>query len=106
MMEQYRADPPESIDGIPVEQLLDYGSQAGKDLKSGKTWKIGLPVSNVLQFILSDGTKISARPSGTEPKIKFYFSVHAPLASASEFEKTEDRLNKKIARLEKEMESK
>ena len=67
------------INNSPVLELLDYETQQGKNLKSGETWKIELPKSNVLQFKLEDGTKISARPSGTEPKIKFYFSVHTHL---------------------------
>jgi phosphoglucomutase len=103
MMEQYRKDPPSAIDGVAVEQLLDYELQTGKNLSNGKTWKIELPKSNVLQFILADGTKISARPSGTEPKIKFYFSVHAPLPGAAQFDATEKLLDEKIARIEKDM---
>ena len=58
----------------------------GTNLKTGESWKIMLPVSNVLQFILQDGSKISARPSGTEPKIKFYFSVNEKLNSRTSFE--------------------
>jgi phosphoglucomutase len=68
----------------------------GKNLKTGEEWEIKLPRSNVLQFILDDGTKISARPSGTEPKIKFYFSVHTRLASAAEFDHTNALMEEKI----------
>jgi phosphoglucomutase len=106
MMETYRSKPPQTIDGVPVEQLLDYELQTGTDISTGKTWKIDMPKSNVLQFLLKDGTKISARPSGTEPKIKFYFSANATLSSAGEFEKTEEMLDKKIMRIEKEMQLK
>ncbi|NBT08920.1 MAG: phospho-sugar mutase, partial [Chitinophagia bacterium] len=73
MMEDYRQSPPTIIDGEAVITLLDYELQIGKNLATGETWKIKLPKSNVLQFITANGTKISARPSGTEPKIKFYF---------------------------------
>lgn len=103
MMEQYRANPPKTLDGVSIDQLLDYELQMGKSPGNGKTWKIGLPKSNVLQFVLADGTKISARPSGTEPKIKFYFSVNSLLKSAADFEATEKLLDEKISRIEQEM---
>ncbi|MEO6453146.1 MAG: phospho-sugar mutase [Ginsengibacter sp.] len=96
MMEGYRKDPPKKINGCDVVQLLDYEQQTSKNLSTGETTKIALPKSNVLQFILSDGSKISARPSGTEPKIKFYFSVNTRLNNREEFEETEKRLNEKI----------
>jgi phosphoglucomutase len=103
MMETYRKNPPKTIDGVAMDKLLDYELQAGTNLADGSTFKIDLPKSNVLQFVLADGTKISARPSGTEPKIKFYFSVNAPLKSAGEFEATEKMLDEKIQRIAKEM---
>lgn len=96
MMQGYRANPPATINGSPVVQLLDYQTQIGKNLQSGQVWDIPLPKSNVLQFILEDGSKISARPSGTEPKIKFYFSVKTTLPSAEKFDETEKQLNDKI----------
>ena len=96
MMESYRSNPPKAIAGSEVVQLLDYEKQSGKNPKTGESWKIDLPKSNVLQFILADGTKISARPSGTEPKIKFYFSVHTKLKSAAEFDATWKSLDDKI----------
>ena len=99
MMQEYRDNPPATIDGVPVEELLDYDLQMGKNLQTGKQWTINLPKSNVLQFALSDGTKISARPSGTEPKIKFYFSVNTKLESAEAFESTDKMLADKIARM-------
>lgn len=103
MMEGYRKDPPHTIDGADVVNLLDYELQQGKNLQSGKTWTIDLPKSNVLQFVLADGTKISARPSGTEPKIKFYFSVNAKLSDAASFDTTEKMLDEKIGRIITEM---
>lgn len=96
MMEAYRKNPPASINGSSVLKLLDYELQKGKNLKTGEEWKIELPKSNVLQFILEDGTSISARPSGTEPKIKFYFSVNTKLNNAADFEKVNQQLDEKI----------
>ncbi len=96
MMESYRSNPPKTINGSAVGQLLDYELQVGKNLLTGESWKIELPKSNVLQFILADGSKISARPSGTEPKIKFYFSVNTPLASAADFDKVSADLDARI----------
>lgn len=99
MMEGYRSNPPQAIAGAKVTILLDYQLQAGKNLSTGETWAITLPKSNVLQFITADGTKISARPSGTEPKIKFYFSVNARLASKEEFDVTFAALKSKISNI-------
>ena len=103
MMQGYRDNPPTTIDGVAVTELLDYELQLGKNLQTGKTWKIELPKSNVLQFVLSDRTKISARPSGTEPKIKFYFSVNTTLDSKDGFLEAEKFCNNKIARIVSEM---
>ena len=96
MMSTFRNNPPAAINGTPVTQLLDYELQKGRNLQTGDSWTIQLPKSNVLQFILADGSKISARPSGTEPKIKFYFSVHTTLASAGEFDKVNGELSARI----------
>ena len=103
MMEGYRSNPPKTIDGVAVAHLLDYELQVGKNLQTGESYQINLPKSNVLQFLLNDGTKISARPSGTEPKIKFYFSVNGKLDSISEFETAEKQLDDKVTRIVKEM---
>lgn len=103
MMESYRNNPPKTLDGIAVAQLLDYELQLGTHLADGSTFTIDLPKSNVLQFVLEDGSKISARPSGTEPKIKFYFSVNSSLSSADQFDATALLLNQKIERLQKEL---
>jgi len=96
MMAGFRNNPPKTLAGSDVVQLLDYELRKGKDLKTGQQWDIKLPKSNVLQFILADGSKISARPSGTEPKIKFYFSVNTKLKSAAEYDKTNAALDEKI----------
>ena len=96
MMQSYRENPPSEIAGSDVVLLLDYQLQVSKNLKTGANETINQPKSNVLQFITEDGNKISARPSGTEPKIKFYFSVNAPLHSAEDFDKTQEQLQNKI----------
>jgi phosphoglucomutase len=96
MMESYRNNPPKTINGTAVVQLLDYELQKGTNPQTGDAWKIELPKSNVLQFILADGSSISARPSGTEPKIKFYFSVNTKLNSAAEYDKVNKQLDDKI----------
>ncbi len=92
MMEKYRSNPPQQLGGTPVQTLLDYEASQGRHLHSGETFAIDLPKSNVLQFLLEDGSKISARPSGTEPKIKFYFSVNAPLDSAANYPAVQQKL--------------
>lgn len=96
MMDSFRKNPPGTINNSAVVQLLDYDLQKGKNLLTGEEWKIELPKSNVLQFILEDGSSISARPSGTEPKIKFYFSVNTKLDNAADFEKINKQLDDKI----------
>ncbi|HQV05847.1 MAG TPA: phospho-sugar mutase [Chitinophagaceae bacterium] len=99
MMEQYRNNPPSSINDVAVEQILDYELQKGKNIDTNEEWPIEIPKSNVLQFILADGSSISARPSGTEPKIKFYFSVHDTLEKAEDFDKMDKKLEEKIQKL-------
>lgn len=96
MMESYRNNPPKTINGSAVVQLLDYELQKGQNPQTGEEWSISLPKSNVLQFILADGTSISARPSGTEPKIKFYFSVNDKLEKAADFDAVNEALDRKI----------
>ena len=82
-MAALRSTPPAVLAGSPVIELRDIQQCTATDLRSGKSTPIELPASNVLQFILEDGSKISARPSGTEPKIKFYFSMKAPFRGSS-----------------------
>ena len=103
MMEGYRNNPPKTINGSPVVKLLDYELRKGANPQTGEEWAINLPKSNVLQFILEDGTSISARPSGTEPKIKFYFSVNDKLNSAAEYDKVDAALDNKIQSVIKDM---
>lgn len=103
MMENFRSNPPAKLGGSEVVQLLDYELKKGRDLNTGKEWDIQLPRSNVLQFVLADGSKISARPSGTEPKIKFYFSVNATVKSKTEIDMVEKRLDEKIKSITKDL---
>ncbi|HEY0068191.1 MAG TPA: phospho-sugar mutase [Flavisolibacter sp.] len=96
MMENFRSNPPQELAGSRVVELLDYHKQVKTDLRTGETSPIQLPKSNVLQFITEDGSKISARPSGTEPKIKFYFSVNTRIGSAGEFSSARGKMQEKI----------
>jgi phosphoglucomutase len=96
MMERFRQSPPASLQGIAVTTLHDYEKRESRDLASGAITPITLPKSNVLQFILADGSKISARPSGTEPKIKFYFSVRGVLGPGDDPHAQEKALDEKI----------
>ncbi len=106
MMEGYRSNPPKEINGSKVVRLLDYELQQDTDLVSGNISKIDLPKSNVLQFILEDGSKISARPSGTEPKIKFYFSVNTKLNNKDEYDAKYAELKAKVQGIIKSMDLK
>ena len=99
MMEGYRNNPPKQLGGIPVAYLKDYELRKQKNISTGEIEDIQLPKSNVLQFVLDDGSVISARPSGTEPKIKFYFSVKTQLATGVDYEKTESELCEKIRQI-------
>jgi phosphoglucomutase len=96
MMNGYRNDPPEKINNSRVVIVNDYETQVSQDILNGTKTNINLIKSDVLQFILADGTKISVRPSGTEPKIKFYISVNTKLYSSDKFEETEKILDKRI----------
>lgn len=96
MMERFRNNPPAVLGGVPVVGLYDYDKREAKDLSNGQVCAIELPQSNVLQFVLEDGSKISARPSGTEPKIKFYFSVQGKLDNIEDFDQSYASLGDRI----------
>jgi phosphoglucomutase len=96
MMVNYRSNPPKEINRSKVVMIRDYQILKEKDLLSGKERQIDLPKSNVLQFLLEDGSKISVRPSGTEPKIKFYFGVKEKIDSIAGFGAVEQKLADKI----------
>ncbi|MCR5115772.1 MAG: phospho-sugar mutase [Bacteroidales bacterium] len=99
MMADFRQTPPTQINGSPVCMVMDYQTRRCTDCTTGETTPIDLPKSNVLQFFTLDGTKVTARPSGTEPKIKFYFGVKEELRDIQDFEKTKEKLVEKIAQV-------
>lgn len=96
MMVKFRENPPATLGGSKVSVLKDYELSQETDLVTGKVSKLDYPTSDVLQFITEDGSIVSARPSGTEPKIKFYCSVNAPLADRADFAKVNEELGDKI----------
>jgi phosphoglucomutase len=96
MMRLYRTDPPATIAGSRVVQINDYGKGTITDITTGIARPTGLVKSDVLQFFLEDGSKISVRPSGTEPKIKFYFSVSGKIESREKFAKAKAELETRI----------
>ncbi|MEG2070427.1 MAG: phospho-sugar mutase, partial [Bacteroidales bacterium] len=96
MMIKYRNNPPEKINGQKVTMMKDYLYRKEYNYGNHTNTVINLPKSDVLQFFTADGSKITIRPSGTEPKIKFYFSVVEELKKKTEYEKVNDRLNNKI----------
>jgi phosphoglucomutase len=100
MMEKFRSNPPAEIIGHKVSRLLDYKALQEKNLLTGETRSLNFPASDVLQFYLEDGSKVSVRPSGTEPKIKFYMAVQSTLKSKDDFEAVTQQLDKKIKALE------
>ncbi|PLX12581.1 MAG: phosphoglucomutase [Marinilabiliales bacterium] len=103
MMVTFRNNPPKIIAGEQITHLLDYQKQESVNLVSGEKQKIDLPVSNVLQFITEKETKISVRPSGTEPKIKFYISVNTELTKRTEYSETNRKLEEKLDNIAKEI---
>lgn len=103
MMEGYRSAPPAEINGSKVIMIHDYHEKKSKNLQNKTEEETGLPKSNVLQYILEDGSRISIRPSGTEPKIKFYFSVNEKLEKKDDYEKIKTRLEGRIISIQKEL---
>jgi len=97
IMTKFRNDPPKELGGSPMEWVKDYETLVAKNLITGENVKIDQKItSNVLQFFTKDGTKISVRPSGTEPKIKFYFEVAGALNSRNDFDTAEEKAEVKI----------
>ena len=104
LMVDYRKNPPATMGGSKVTLIKDYLSLEAKNLNTGKIEKIDLPAtSNVLQFFTEDGSKVSVRPSGTEPKIKFYFEVKVPMNGKAEFAKANELADAKIDQAVKDM---
>ena len=103
MMKDYRENPPKEIDGEKVVCIKDYKLHESTDLTTGKKERIDLPASNVLQFFTEKGNKVTVRPSGTEPKIKFYFGVKGSLASKADFDQVNSALDGKIEAIKRSM---
>ncbi|MCH5319997.1 MAG: phospho-sugar mutase [Paramuribaculum sp.] len=104
IMKDFRANPPKTIGGSPVITIKDYETLTATDAVSGNTVKIDMPVtSNVIQYFTEDGTKISVRPSGTEPKIKFYVEVRGKMESAADYDKAIAEADAKIEQVKKDL---
>ena len=103
MMVDMRTNPPKTILGSPVVKINDFLSLEQTDVVTGTKTPIEQDKSNVLQFFTEDGSKVSVRPSGTEPKIKFYFGVCAPLSSTERFDEVQAELDAKIEAIKKEL---
>ena len=103
MLAGFRNEPPMTLGGSKVQVIKDYKASISKNIQTGEEEVIDLPKSNVLQFFTEDGSIVSARPSGTEPKIKFYCSVKEPLASAANFSKVEGALEAKLTQIMKDL---
>ena len=96
MLKNYRENPPTKLAGSDVVLIKDYKTQVSRNVKTGEAKDIDLPVSNVLQFVTEDKTMVTVRPSGTEPKIKFYCSVNTDLANRTAFDETTGNLEDKM----------
>jgi phosphoglucomutase len=103
MMDRFRTNPPRVIAGQKVVRVLDYLSGIDRNLLNGHEKKISQPKSDVLQFYTWEGAKISVRPSGTEPKIKFYVSVNLRLSNPENFELAMEHLGDKIKEIERDL---
>jgi phosphoglucomutase len=103
MMAELRAKPPVSLGGSEVVEVRDISTATRKNIKTGAETKMDLPTSNVLQFVLADGSKISARPSGTEPKIKFYFSIKEAFEGREHYKTQVDRIKKRMDNIRGEL---
>lgn len=103
MMTQYRNNPPVTLGGEKVVSIKDFQSAEEKTVESNTVTKIDLPKSNVLQFITEKGGKVSVRPSGTEPKIKFYVSVKTKISSVDEIEAKQSVLDQQIEQIKRDL---
>ena len=101
MMLEFRKNPPKNLLGSRITEIRDYKLGISKDMNYGVETVINLPKSDVLQFFTEDGIKVSVRPSGTEPKIKFYFSMNEPLEKLGELHGVEQELNENLDELAK-----
>ena len=104
MMKNFRENPPKQLGGSPVVEVKDYDSLNITDLRTGKVSKLDMPTtSNVLQYFTEDGSKVSVRPSGTEPKIKFYIEVRGTMASAADYDRAISEADNKIEAVKRDL---
>ena len=104
MMKQFSENPPKQLGGSDVVTIKNYNTLDETDVKAGTVTKLDFPcTSNVLQYFTADGTKVSVRPSGTEPKIKFYVEVHGTMQSAADYEKAIADARQKIEDIKKDL---
>ncbi|MDE5981562.1 MAG: phospho-sugar mutase, partial [Duncaniella sp.] len=104
MMKQFRENPPKSLAGSEVVTVKDYLTLKATDVKTGNVTEMDMPAtSNVLQYFTADGSKVSVRPSGTEPKIKFYMEVRCPMSSVDDYSKCGKEAEAKIEALKKDL---
>ena len=104
MMKQFRENPPKSLAGSEVVTVKDYLTLKATDVKTGNVTEMDMPAtSNVLQYFTADGSKVSVRPSGTEPKIKFYMEVRCPMSSVDDYSKCGKEAEAKVEALKKDL---
>lgn len=104
MMENFRQNPPKELAGSPVKVMKDFKTLKETCIKCGTVKDINMPeTANVLQFFTEDGTKVSVRPSGTEPKIKFYVEVKGEMKSATDYPKASAAANEKVEAIKKSL---
>ena len=103
MLKEFKENPVVSVAGSKVKYIEDYNTSIVKNVFTGEEKHINLPISNVLIYETEDGTRIAARPSGTEPKVKFYISTNAQLQKSEDFEKVDAELDTKIAQILSEL---
>ncbi len=103
MMKNLRVHPPRTLAGSSVVMIKDYANQMSYDLANTKTTTMDLPASDVIQLFTADGSIISARPSGTEPKVKFYCSVNTPLHRKEDYAMAQEQLNEKLSAILKDL---
>lgn len=104
MMKNFRANPPKQLGGSPVIEVKDYDSLNMTDMRTGNVTKLDMPTtSNVLQYFTEDGSKVSVRPSGTEPKIKFYIEVRGKMSSAADYDRAINEADSKIEAVKRDL---
>jgi phosphoglucomutase len=104
MMKNFRSNPLKQIAGSKVTLIKDFATLKAQDLNLNETFTLEMPTtSNVLQYMAEDGTKVSIRPSGTEPKIKFYIEAHSNLASRADYDRVDKEADEKIEQICKDL---